>query len=119
MSPDGVSAPTATPDEGGAFALEPYIHDTTSNAHALDFMVEGVHCGGCVAKIERALAAEPDVTKARVNLSTRRLALEWTGGTERGNALAASVAKLGYGLVPFDPERQAPVRKRTCCAPWR
>jgi len=112
MSPDGVSATVAAPADGasldpGAFALEPYIRDTTSNGHALDFMVEGVQCGGCVAKIERALAAEPGVTKARVNLSTRRLALEWTGATERGNALAASVAKLGFGLVPFDPERQA------------
>ncbi len=107
MSPDGVSTTTAAPDEGSTFALEPYVRDTSSNGHALDFMVEGVHCGGCVAKIERALAAEPDVTKARVNLSTRRLALEWSGATERGNTLAASVAKLGFGLVPFDPERQA------------
>jgi Cu2+-exporting ATPase len=110
MSPDGASTAAtvqATTTPGEAFELGPYIRDTASGRHALDFMVEGVHCGGCVAKIERALAAEPDVTQARVNLSTRRLALEWSGAPARGNALAAAVAKLGFGLVPYDPVRLA------------
>ena len=65
--PAGVQAGPASAD-AAAFALEPYVRDTAPDRHALDFMVEGVHCGGCVAKIERALNAEPDVTKARVNL---------------------------------------------------
>jgi len=108
MSPDGVSLATsapAAPDVGQAFALEPYVRDTAADRHTLDFMVEGVHCGGCVAKIERALAAEPDVINARVNLSTKRLALEWAGPAARGNTLAEVVAKLGFGLVPYDPAR--------------
>ena len=127
MSPDGagtVASPVPakagpvddaradlSPAEGATFALGSYIRETDTGRHALDFMVEGVHCGGCVAKIERALAAEPDVTKARVNLSTRRLALEWSGAPVRGDALAAAVEKLGFGLVPYDPARLADADK--------
>ncbi|MDH3233188.1 MAG: heavy metal translocating P-type ATPase [Alphaproteobacteria bacterium] len=118
MSPDGTSTVAdpgtteAVPVDdvrasGETFALGSYIRETAAGRHALDFMVEGVHCGGCVAKIERALSGEADVTNARVNLSTRRLALEWSGPPARGNALAAAVEKLGFGLVPYDPERLA------------
>ena len=49
-------------------------------------MVEGVHCGGCVRRIERALQAEPAVATARVNLTTRRLALAWRGPAALGRA---------------------------------
>ncbi|HUT49823.1 MAG TPA: heavy metal translocating P-type ATPase [Alphaproteobacteria bacterium] len=131
MSPDGAStvvAPGPAPGvtravpvddartdaslaDGESFALGSYIRETAAGRHALDFMVEGVHCGGCVAKIERALAGEPGVTMARVNLSTRRLAVEWSGAPARGSALAAAVEKLGFGLVPYDPVRLADADK--------
>jgi Cu2+-exporting ATPase len=35
--------------------------------------VENMHCGGCMRKVEMALAAVPDVASARANLSTRRV----------------------------------------------
>ena len=44
---------------------------------------------------------------ARVNLTTRRLTLRWPGDPARGNALARAVTSLGFGVVPFDPERLA------------
>ncbi|MCB2052645.1 MAG: cadmium-translocating P-type ATPase [Geminicoccaceae bacterium] len=68
-------------------------------------MVEGVHCGSCVHKIEKALQAQPDVEQARLNLTTRRLTLAWHGTVERGTELAAIVVGLGYPVVPFDPGR--------------
>lgn len=69
----------------------------------LDLLVDGAHCGGCIAKIERALRAEPDVVHARLNLTTKRLAIHWRGPVARGDALAAKVHRLGYGVVAFDP----------------
>jgi len=76
-------------------------------ALALDALVEGIHCGGCVAKIERALGQHPAVISARVNLSTRRLAVRWRGADALADALVAKVAALGFKAVPFDPMRLA------------
>ncbi|MFW5679290.1 MAG: heavy metal translocating P-type ATPase [Pseudomonadota bacterium] len=69
----------------------------------LSLLAEGVHCGACVQKIERTLARQPDVVEARVNLTTRRLTLAWTGEPGRAAALVEPAARLGYRFVPFDP----------------
>ena len=71
----------------------------------LELMVEGIHCGGCIKKIERSLLAEPEVAEARLNFTTRRLRLRWQGAPERGSALVARLEGLGYPAMPFDPER--------------
>ena len=57
-----------------------YVRDLGSGLAHIDLAVEGVSCAGCMAKIERGLAAIPDVTLARVNLTDRRLAVEWKKG---------------------------------------
>ncbi|MBN8920576.1 MAG: heavy metal translocating P-type ATPase, partial [Rhizobiales bacterium] len=44
-----------------------------------DLSVPAIHCGGCIQKIEQALGALPSVEQARVNLSTRRVAVRWRG----------------------------------------
>ncbi len=82
-----------------------YVRPDGDGRSRLHLLVEGLKCGGCVARIERALARQPDVAEARVNLSTRRLTLAWTGHADRAGPLAAIVADLGFPVVPFDPER--------------
>ncbi|MBL8662041.1 MAG: cadmium-translocating P-type ATPase [Candidatus Odyssella sp.] len=84
-----------------------YARREADGAMTLNAMVEGIHCGGCVAKIERALGQHPAVVSARVNLSTRRLALRWNGAAELAEALAARVNALGFKFVPYDPARLA------------
>lgn len=42
-----------------------------------DLSVPGIRCGGCIRKIEDAIGRLPGVTRARVNLSTRRVAVDW------------------------------------------
>src|SRR5690348_17028518 len=74
------------------------------HAH-LDLAVEGVSCAGCMAKIERGLSAIPDVTRARVNLTDRRLAVEWKKGAVDPAALIDRLAELGYRAYPFEPVR--------------
>ena len=81
--------------------------DPEDGTSVLQLMVEGVHCGGCVRRIERALEAEPDVRTGRVNLTTRRLTIAWEGPPARGNELVARIEALGYPVVPFDPESLA------------
>jgi Cu2+-exporting ATPase len=42
-----------------------------------ELSIPAMHCGGCVARVERALAALEGVDRARVNLSSRRAAITW------------------------------------------
>src|ERR1043166_2482657 len=57
-----------------------YVKDLGAGISHMDLAVEGVSCAGCMSKIERGLSAIPDVTLARVNLTDRRVALEWKEG---------------------------------------
>ena len=84
----------------------PFVRrEEASGANVLHLLVEGVHCGACIRKIERRLEREGDLLTGRVNLTTRRLTLRWNGDPGRGNRLAGAVADLGYHVVPFDPDR--------------
>lgn len=85
----------------------PFVRRQEDGSWALDLMVEGVHCGGCIARIERSLKRQAHVRQARLNLSTRRLRVAWTGPKDQATALHGSVERLGYHAVPFDPERLA------------
>jgi Cu2+-exporting ATPase len=72
----------------------------------MDFAVEGVHCGGCIGRIERALAGIPGVTEARLNFTNRRLSASWKIGAVTPDVIVAALDKLGYRAHPFAP-RQA------------
>jgi P-type Cu2+ transporter len=94
-------------DEAGpARDVAPFVRrEADPGSNVLHLLVEGVHCGACVRKIERRLEREGGLDAARVNLTTRRLTIRWQGEPARGNRLAQVVAELGYGVVPFDPDR--------------
>ena len=94
---------TIAPEHKTAFDLAHYVRSEPDGEHTLNLMVEGVHCGGCIARIEGALRDEPGVTEARLNFTTRRLRLRWQGETAGGNALLARLEGLGYHAVPYDP----------------
>ena len=70
---------------------------------ALDLRVEGVDCGACVWLIESLLARDATVLAARVNLSTRRLALKWRGAAADANRHAALIAALGFVPAAYRP----------------
>ncbi|WP_047307941.1 heavy metal translocating P-type ATPase [Rhodopseudomonas palustris] len=83
-----------------------YVKDVDGRIVHLDLAVEGVHCASCMAKIERGLQSIPDVTLARVNLTDRRLAVEWNKGSalEPGQFIDR-LAELGYKAYPYEPVR--------------
>jgi len=55
-----------------------------------------------MSKIERGLLAMPDVTLARVNLTDRRVALEWKQGALDPIRFIDRLAELGYKAYPFE-----------------
>lgn len=82
-----------------------YVRDLGSGLSHIDLAVEGVSCAGCMSKIERGLSAIPDVTLARVNLTDRRLALEWKRGELDPARFIDRLAELGYKAYPFETVR--------------
>ncbi len=82
-----------------------YVRDMGSGLSHIDLAVEGVSCAGCMSKIERGLSALPAVTMARVNLTDRRVALEWKQGSLDPARFIDRLAELGYKAYPFEPVR--------------
>jgi Cu2+-exporting ATPase len=108
MTPPGTAsvAPATADLASEAFDRPDYRAYTRAEGdseHRLELIVEDVHCGGCVQRIERALKREAGVSHARLNLTTRRLALAWRGPAERAGGLARIVEDLGYRVAPYEP----------------
>ncbi|RMF11650.1 MAG: cadmium-translocating P-type ATPase [Alphaproteobacteria bacterium] len=70
----------------------------------LHMVVEGIHCPSCIRKIEGSLTQLAGVVSARVNLSTRRLAVSWEKGALEPEDVVARVEALGFRAVPFNPD---------------
>src|SRR5579871_2328879 len=79
-----------------------YLRSAGGGLVHLDLAVDGINCAGCMAKIERNLAKIPDVTSARVNLTDRRVALEWKAGAIDPAVFVDRLAELGYKAYPFE-----------------
>lgn len=84
--------------------FSPYIRLEGEIAH-MDFMVEGVHCAGCMSKIEKGLGALEGVSAARLNLGTKRLGVDWHKGALGPKEIMEKVESLGFKAHPFLPEK--------------
>ncbi|WP_027035454.1 cation-translocating P-type ATPase [Mesorhizobium ciceri] len=70
-----------------------------------DLSVPTVHCAACIQAIETALGKLENVEDARVNLSTKRVAVRW-----RGNEVppfVAALGRLGYQAHLFEADTDA------------
>lgn len=105
---------TVAPRDWQAFAtLKP---DGTAE---MSLAVEGITCAACMPEIERGLASLAGVTRARVNLSTHRLSVDWTPGTCEPNAIVERLEDLGYRAHPFDPARRTAEEQGEMRDLWR
>lgn len=73
---------------------------------SLDVLVSGVHCAGCIQKIESGLMSQSHMISARLNFTTRRLHMVWTGDNTPANDFVRKIEKLGYGVTPYDPRTE-------------
>ncbi|TCT09376.1 Cu2+-exporting ATPase [Tepidamorphus gemmatus] len=83
--------------------LAGYVTHVDNNTLHMELAVDGVRCAGCMARIERGLSAVPGITRARLNFTNRRLAVDWLDGVLEPGDVVAKVAELGYRAYPFDP----------------
>jgi Cu2+-exporting ATPase len=66
----------------------------------VELAVPAVHCGACIAAVEKALRSLDGVEAARVNLSTRRVSVRYRDGAVP--PLSATLASIGYPAHLFE-----------------
>jgi Cu2+-exporting ATPase len=82
--------------------LSHFVRHLQSGLDHIDLAVDGITCAACMMKIEQGLAALPEITRARVNLTNRRLTVEWKQGTLDPVRVIERISELGYKAYPFD-----------------
>lgn len=95
---------SATPTPPPSDAVE-FTASTGDNQWSLSLLVDAMHCGACVQRIESALGAEAGMRSARANLTERKLVLAWNGERRRADDWIAALSRLGYHAQPFNPEQ--------------
>jgi Cu2+-exporting ATPase len=95
--------------------MSPSMSETTDLSHFVEHLddgrarmnlaVEGMTCAACMIRVEGGLTALPNVTRARVNLTNGRVAVEWREGGLDPATIVNKLAALGYKAYPFDTRR--------------
>ncbi|MCU4180820.1 heavy metal translocating P-type ATPase [Bosea sp. BH3] len=107
MALDGAPDPSAAPQE-----IRLASRDLGNGLRQSDLSVPGIHCAACIRAVETGLARLPGVAQVRVNLSTRRVAVQWQG--DEAPELLTALAGLGYSghLFESEAEEKDPERDR-------
>ena len=67
--------------------------------HTSVLAVPGMHCAGCMSKVERGLMGQEGVIAARVNLSSRMVTVTHDGSVDEGD-LTRFIAEAGFEAQP-------------------
>ncbi|GAA4775023.1 heavy metal translocating P-type ATPase [Novosphingobium ginsenosidimutans] len=81
--------------------------DDVTPLEATVLVVPGMHCAGCMGKVERAFAGLPGVHSARVNLTARQVRVEHEAAV-REPELMAALADAGFASQPRVEDLSAP-----------
>ncbi|WP_080411628.1 heavy metal translocating P-type ATPase [Burkholderia ubonensis] len=78
--------------------------DAAAATAPIELEIEGMTCASCVARVEKALANVPGVTRASVNLATERATVDAAAGVTT-TQLVDAVRQAGYQATPVaEPE---------------
>jgi Cu2+-exporting ATPase len=77
---------------------------TADGQHALDLQIDGLHCASCVARIQKELREQKDVS-AQIDLVSGHGVLRWRGAPEVAEESVAILRSLGYTASPLGEER--------------
>ncbi len=75
-------------------AVEKSGYEVVTNK--VDFLIKGMSCASCVAKVEKASINIPGTLKAVVNLATNKATVEYLPQVTGINSIKKSIEKTGY-----------------------
>ena len=78
-----------------------YTRRASDGAATMDVVVDGIHCGGCIGRIERSLKMVPGLEDARLNFTNRRLTLTWNDPAFDPGEAIRLLEGMGYHANPF------------------
>jgi len=65
------------------------------------FVVSNIHCASCIRRIESGLGAMPGVSNVRVNLTTKRMAIDWDKARLSADDIVSRLKSMGFEARPF------------------
>jgi Cu2+-exporting ATPase len=78
-----------------------YTRRAADGVATMDVVVDGIHCGGCIGRIERSLKTVKGLTDARLNFTNRRLTLTWNDPGFDPREAIQLLERMGYHANPF------------------
>ncbi|HSM40839.1 MAG TPA: heavy metal translocating P-type ATPase, partial [Afifellaceae bacterium] len=91
---------------------EPWVRPAGSGRLETLLLVPGIHCAGCISRVERMLSEHPGVVAARVNFSTKRVRAEWRDGETTSQNLVDCLATGGFEATPMMPDQAGTAHDR-------
>jgi Cu2+-exporting ATPase len=73
----------------------------TNGGAQMEIAVEGINCGGCIARIENTVRHLPGIAEARLNFTNRRLTIAWQDPRFEPGAAIDALERMGYRAHPF------------------
>ncbi|MFN9928123.1 MAG: cation transporter, partial [Phenylobacterium sp.] len=83
--------------------LSAFLRPRAEGRTGLDLLVPDAKCAGCLAKIEREVASLPGVASARLNLTQKRLSVEFDSRQGDPAIVVERLGQMGYPATPYDP----------------
>lgn len=78
-----------------------YTRRAADGVETMDVVVDGIHCGGCIGRIERSLKTVKGLADARLNFTNRRLTLTWNDPAFDPGEAIRLLERMGYHANPF------------------
>jgi len=100
----------------------PAIPGGKARLEHLRLQIQGMHCAGCVSRVERQLRSVPGVREVQISLVSGQAAVVWDGSIASPEALTEAVRQSGYSaqILPdqFEALRQAFLERETHQVAW-
>lgn len=84
-----------------------------------EFTVEGMHCAGCAARVERAVRSMPGVSSVNVNLVERKLFAEFDEQAVSPGEIETMVGELGFRTSVVEGEQTEEETATSSLGGWR